>query len=77
MKILSTIILLATFGLGSTLGNQAQAKEKWICTKDGATLKVKGHSSKDQQKHCEEQAGIWEKNSHKEGKQSSGSGGSW
>ena len=86
MKILSTVFLVATCGLGFFNEHNAQAKEKWVCKKDGTELKVKGKSPEDKQKSCEEQSGIWEKDAKGHGKkhdekhdteQTSGSGGSW
>ena len=35
--------------------------DKWVCSKDGAEVKVKGKNAKAKQKKCEEKGGTWEK----------------
>lgn len=73
MKIISLLLLSLTLASGA-----AEAKEKWVCMKDGSEVKVKGKNPKGKEKACEEKGGVWEK-AHHEGhdKQSSGSGGAW
>ena len=83
-KFVATTFILASSLLSLTTNVALANEAKWVCTKDGKNVKVKGDKADDKKKDCEAQGGSWEKaTKHKaEGgsaapAQSSGGGGSW
>ena len=80
MKLSNLFLFMAVICAGMSATYEAQAKDKWVCMKDGSEQKVKGKKPKDKEKDCEAKGGIWEKNhgEHDEhGKSESGNGGAW
>jgi hypothetical protein len=77
MKVTSLFVIAFTCSLGvMSVSAQAKEKDKWVCMKDGAEVKVKGKKPEDKEKDCTANGGTWEKAEHGD-KQSSGSGGAW
>ncbi len=77
MRTLPFAVFALVCGLGLGASHVAQAKEKWVCMKEGTEIKVKGKKPKDKEKDCTSQGGTWEKAQHDHEKQESGTGGSW
>lgn len=78
MKIMPFFAILFACTVTLSIPHQAEAKNKWVCTKDGEEIKVKGKKPKDKEKDCTAQGGTWEKAKEAaEEKQESGMGGAW
>lgn len=79
MKATAALLVSVLFGLG-TVGvlhakGKEKSKDKWVCMKDEAEVKVKGKTAAEKGKDCETQGGTWEKLEAEN--QSSGNGGGW
>jgi hypothetical protein len=78
-QIIVVVSMSATLVAGQALAGDA----KWVCTKDGSELTVKGSKAAEKKKDCEHQGGTWEKAKAKSEQaapaadQSHGGGGSW
>jgi hypothetical protein len=78
MKVASFLAIVFACTVGFSIQDRAEAKAKWVCTKDGEEIKVKGKKPKDKEKDCTAQGGVWEKAKEAaEDKQESGMGGAW
>ncbi len=78
MKVAPFLAIAFACTVSLSVSNPAEAKAKWVCTKDGEEIKVKGKKTKDKEKDCTEQGGTWEKAKEAtEEKQESGMGGAW
>jgi hypothetical protein len=79
MKAKAALLLSLAFSLGTSgiLLAKGKEKDKWVCMKDEAEVKVKGKTAQDKGKDCEAQGGSWAKADHHAAKQSSGGGGAW
>ncbi len=78
MKVAPFLAIVFACTVSLSIQNQAEAKTKWVCTKDGEEIKVKGKKPKDKEKDCTAQGGTWEKAKEAaEEKQDSGMGGAW
>jgi hypothetical protein len=76
MKVVPLFAIVFAYAVGLAIPQQVEAKDKWVCMKDGEEIKVKGKKPKDKQKKCTEEGGVWEKKAAEE-KQESGMGGAW
>lgn len=77
MKTKTALLVSIALGLGTSgaLFANKKEKEKWVCHKEEAEVKVKGKTSGDKAKDCEKQGGTWEK--VESAQQSSGDAGAW
>lgn len=78
MKVWPLLAIALACSVGLVVPNRAEGKSKWVCTKDGEEIKVKGKKKKDKEKDCTAQGGVWEKGKDVPAeKQDSGMGGAW
>lgn len=83
MRIFRSLALFNALLLTNSM--TAYASPKWVCTKDGADVKVTGKGKKEKQQDCEKQGGKWEKAQAASGKPAGspapaaggGTGGGW
>ncbi len=82
-NILGSMIAVASISTTLIAGQALAGDAKWVCSKDGSELTVKGSKAAEKKKDCESQGGKWEKAKAKAdhaepaAEQSHGGGGSW